>query len=69
MTSADSAVAAPIVKPLMVMMNTEAGMTAPEVVKVTEVADVSPNAAVMPATLLAPGATEGMTEDAKKSEG
>ena len=69
LTSTEPAVAAPIVKPLMVMVKAAAGMMAPEVVILTAVADVAPHVAVKPATLLAPDATEGITEDAKKLEG
>jgi hypothetical protein len=65
----DPAVAEPIVKPLMVMVNTDAGITAPDVVNVTAMAEVSPNLAVKPSTLLAPESTKGTTEDAKKFEG
>jgi hypothetical protein len=64
------AVGGPIVKPPMVIVTTAAAlMEAPEVVIETAVADVSPHVAVKPATLLAPEATVGTTEDAKKLEG
>ena len=66
LTSTEPAVAAPIVKPLIVTVIADAGMAAPDVVSVTAVAEVAPNVAVKPATLLAPEATEGTTEDAKK---
>ena len=69
LTSTEPAVAAPIVKPLIVTVKADAGMTAPDVVIVTAVAEVAPHVAVKPATLLAPKATEGTTEDAKKLEG
>ena len=69
LTSTAPAVAAPIVKPLIVTVNADAGMAAPDVVIVTAVAEVAPHVAVKPATLLAPEATEGTTEDAKKLEG
>ncbi len=68
-TSSDPAVAAPIVKPLIVMINADAGINTPEVVNMTAVAEVVPNVAVKPATLLALGATKGITEDAKKFVG
>jgi hypothetical protein len=68
LTSTEPAVAAPILKPLMVTVNADAVMTAPDVVILTAVAEVAPNSAVKPATLLAPEANEG-TEDAKKLEG
>ena len=64
------AVGGPIVKPPMVIVTTAAALiTAPEVVIATAVADVAPHVAVKPATLLAPEATVGTTEDAKKLEG
>ena len=64
------AVGGPIVKPPMVIVTTVAAlMEAPEVVIVTAVADVAPHVAVKPATLLAPEATVGTTEDAKKLDG
>ena len=69
LTSTAPAVAAPIVNPLIVTVNADAGMAAPDVVIVTAVAEVAPHVAVKPATLLAPEATEGTTEDAKKLEG
>ncbi len=59
-------VAAPIVKPLMVMIKADAVINTPEVVNMTAVAEVVPNFAVKPATLLALGATKGIIEDAKK---
>ena len=62
-------VAAPIVSPLIVKVNADAPIVAPDVVITTEVAEVAPQVAVSPATLLAPGATVGVTEDAKKPEG
>ncbi len=67
LTSTEPVVAEPIVKPLIVTtVNADAGMTAPDVVIVTAVAEVAPHVAVKPATLLAPEATEGTTKDAKK---
>ena len=69
LTSTEPVVAAPIVKPLIVTVNADAGMAAPDVVIVTAVAEVAPHVAVKPATLLAPEATEGTTEIAKKLEG
>jgi hypothetical protein len=64
------AVGGPIVKPPMVIVTTVAAlMEAPEVVIETAVADVAPHVAVKPATLLAPEATVGTTEDAKKLGG
>jgi hypothetical protein len=68
-TPAEPVVGGPIVKPLTVMVNAEAGMAAPDVVITTAVAEVAPHVAVKPVTLLAPRATEGTTEDAKKLEG
>ena len=69
LTSTEPAVAAPIVKPLIVTVNADTGMAAPDVVITTAVIEVAPHDAVNPATLLAPEATEGTTEDAKKLEG
>jgi hypothetical protein len=64
------AVGGPIVKPPMVIVTTVAAlMKAPEIVIETAVADVAPHVAVKPATLLAPEATVGTTEDAKKLGG
>ncbi len=64
------AVGGPIVKPPMVIVTTAAALIeAPEVVIATAVADVAPHVAVRPATLLAPEATVGTTEDAKKLGG
>ncbi len=64
------AVGGPIVKPPMVIVTTAAALTkAPEVVIVTAVADVAPQVAAKPTTLLAPEATVGTTEDAKKLGG
>ena len=44
-------------------------MVAPDVVITTDVAVVAPHVAVSPATLLAPDATVGVTDGAKKPEG
>ena len=64
------AVGGPIVKPPMVIVTTAAALIkAPEVVIATAVADVAPHVAVIPGTLLAPEATVGTTEDAKKLDG
>jgi hypothetical protein len=64
------AVRGPIMKPPMVIVTTAAALIeAPEVVIATAVADVAPYVAVKPATLLAPEATVGTTEDAKKLDG
>ena len=69
-TPTEPAVRGPIVKPLMVIVTTAVALIeAPEVVITTAVADVAPHVAVKPATLLAPEATVGTTEDAKKSAG
>ena len=65
----ESVVAEPIVKPLMVTVNADAGMAAPEIVIATAVAVVGPHMADKPATLLASEGTEGTTEEAKKLEG
>jgi len=59
----------PIVSPPIVKVNADAPIVAPDVVITTDVAEVAPQVAVSPATLLAPGATVGVTEDAKNPEG
>jgi hypothetical protein len=69
LTSTEPAVGAPIVKPLMVTVNSDAGMIEPDVVSVTAVAEVALQDAEKPATLLAPEAIAGTTEDAKKLKG
>ncbi len=64
------AVGGPMVRPPMVIVTTAAELiTAPEVVIATAVADVAPHVAAKPATLLAPEATVGTKEDAKKLAG
>jgi hypothetical protein len=68
LTPKEPFVGEPIVKPRIVMVTTaDAAMAAPEVVITISVAAVAPHVAVRPATLLAPEATVGITEDAKKS--
>ena len=62
-------VAAPIVRPLMVMVKADALIDAPDVVITKDVAVVALQLAVSPATLLAPAATMGVTEEAKKPAG
>jgi hypothetical protein len=70
MPSATLAPLLPMVKPLMVMVNTDDKlMEAPEIVKTTAVADVASHTAARPATLLAPAATVGVTDGAKKLGG
>ena len=60
----------PMVNPLTVMVNTDEGlMEAPEIVKTTAVADVAVHTAERPETLLAPAATVGVTDRAKKLGG
>ena len=59
----------PIVIPLMVIVNNDALMEAPEVVMTTVVEDVALHVAARPETLLAPVATVGVMEEAKKPEG
>ena len=69
-TPTEPAVGGPIVKPLMVIVTTaNALIEAPEVVITTALADVAPHVAVRRATLLAPEATVGTTETAKKLAG
>jgi hypothetical protein len=62
-------VAAPIVNPLIVTVNAEAPIVAPDVVITTDVAVVGLHVTVSPATLLAPDATPGVIDEAKKPEG
>lgn len=70
MPSATLAPLLPMVKPLTVIVNTDDGlMEAPEIVKTTAVADVALHTAARPETLLAPAATVGATDGAKKLEG
>ncbi len=59
----------PIVSPLSVNVNAEAPIVAPDVVMTTDVTVVAPHVAISPATLLAPAATAGVTDGAKKPEG
>ena len=63
------AVTAPIVNPLIVTVKAETVMDAPDVVITKDVAVVALQLAVSPATLLAPAATMGVTEEAKKPAG
>jgi len=69
MPSATLAPLDPIVIPLMVIENTDALMEAPEIVITTVVEEVALHAAARPETLLAPVATVGVMEEAKKFEG
>jgi hypothetical protein len=69
LTPTEPIVGGPIVKPLMVIVTADALITAPEVVITTAVADAALHVAFKPATLLAPEATEGTEEDAKKLAG
>lgn len=62
-------VAGPIVKPLMVMVKGSASMEAPIVVTTKEDAVVRPLQALKFATLLAPIATLGNTDEAKNPDG
>ena len=59
----------PIVNPLIVTVNADAPIVAPDVVITTDVAVVGLHVTVSPATLLAPNAKIGLMEDAKKPEG
>jgi len=59
----------PIVIPLMVIVNADALMEAPEIVMTTAVEEVALHVAARPETLLAPVATVGVMEEAKKFEG
>ena len=64
-------VAAPMVKPLIVTVNTaiEALMAAPDVVSTMALLLGAPHAMFKPETPLAPAETSGATEDEKKLEG
>ena len=63
------AVTAPNVIPVMLTVNDVVPIVAPDVVITTDVAVVAPHVAVSPAMLLAPDATVGVTDGAKKPEG
>lgn len=63
------AVTLPKVNPLIVTVNADVPMVAPDVVITTDMAVVAPHVAVSPATLLAAAATIGVIEEAKKLEG
>jgi hypothetical protein len=70
MPSATLAPLLPIVNPLIVTVNTDRGLIeAPEIVMITQVMEVALHTAVKPETLLAPAATVGMANGAKKLEG
>ena len=59
----------PIENPLIVTVHADEPIVAPDVVITNDVAVVAPHVAVSPATLLAPDATVGVTDGAKKPEG
>ena len=59
----------PIVKPLIVTVNADAPIVAPDVVITNDVAVVGLHVTVSPATLLAPDATLGVLDEAKKPAG
>ena len=65
-TPVEPAVAAPNVKPPMVMVNADALMAAPDIVNMTEDEVVELQVADKRATLLEPTAAEGVTEEARK---
>ena len=66
----DPAVAAPMVKPLNVTVNAaDALMVAADVRSTTDVAPVEVQSSLKPGTLLAPSATTGVMEGAKKLGG
>jgi formaldehyde-activating enzyme involved in methanogenesis len=70
LTPTEPFVGGPIVNPVMVMVTAKDGeIAAPDVVNTSAVAEVAPNVAVNPATLLAPELAEGVTDEAKKLEG
>ena len=62
-------VTAPMVMPVIVTTNADAGMAAPAAVMITEVAEVTPHTPVNPTTLLLPATTVGVMDAAKKAEG
>jgi hypothetical protein len=59
----------PIVIPLSVIVNADTLMEVPEIVITTAVEEVALHVAARPETLLAPAATVGVIEEAKKFEG
>ena len=70
LTPIEPGVAAPIVKPLIVTVNIVVfPMAAPDIVSTTAVLLVMPHVTFMPVTLLAPAATTGVTNGAKKLGG
>jgi hypothetical protein len=70
LTSIEPGVAAPIVKPLIVTVNAVVfPMAAPNIVSATAVLFVAPHVTFRPITLLAPVATTGVTNGAKKLSG
>ena len=69
LTPVAPAVTAPNVIPLILTVNAVVPIVAPDVVITNDVAVVAPHVAVSPATLLAPDATVGVTDGAKKPEG
>ena len=70
MPSATLAPLLPMVSPLIVIVNTDDGLTeAPEIVMTTAVMEVALHKAVRPVTLLAPAATVGVMGEAKKLAG
>jgi hypothetical protein len=70
LTPTDPCVAAPIVKPLIVTVNTVVfPMAAPKIVSMTAVLLVAPHVTFRPTTLLASAATTGETNGAKKLGG
>ena len=70
LTPIEPGVAAPIVKPLIVTVNAVVfTMEAPNIVSTTAVLLVAPHTMFMPVTLLAPAATTGATNGAKKFGG
>ena len=70
LTPIELGVAAPIVKPLIVTVNAVViPMAAPNIVSTTAVLLVAPHVTFRPVTLLAPAATTGVTNGAKKLGG
>ena len=69
LTPTAPAVTEPIVNPLIVTVNADAPIVAPDVVITNDVAVVGLHVTVSPAMLLAPDATLGVLDEAKKPEG
>ena len=69
LTATDPAVAAPMVKPLMVTLNAAVVKAAPDVVMISAVAEGALHVPAIAETLALPATIVGVAEDAKKAEG